>query len=387
MTVRKLAVTMLCSTVLGLLTTNQAQAASFTFEKIVDTNSLFRIPVYEFDSPAINDEGTVAFSAAYANNQDSGTGIFSTNGKKITTIVDTNGTNGSFSSLGTPSLNNFGTVAFQGERTLNKVSGVGFFTGNGGLPATVYFDNNAKGILVSRPSINDKGTVAFADNEFGNIYINSNGKITSIANTNGGNPVINNQGTVSFILPDKGLVTRNGQVTTTIANTNNLFSSLSGDGSPLNEEGTVAFLANLLSGGEGIFTGNGASLTTIADTSGDFDGFGASPAINDDGKVAFWAFLKSGGEGIFTGSDIVKNKVIATGDNLLDSKVTGIESFDLQGLNNRGQIVFAASLANGTQGIYVATPENTNSVPEPSFLFGELIVGVGAVWLRLHKHK
>ncbi|RCJ40216.1 hypothetical protein A6770_10755 [Nostoc minutum NIES-26] len=387
MTVRKLAVTILYSTVLGLLTTSKVQAASFTFQKIVDTNSSFPIPVYEFNSPAINDKGTVAFSGAYENDNNSGIGIFTSNGKKITTIVDTNGTNGSFSFLGTPSLNNLGTVAFQGERTLNDVSGVGFFTGNGRSLTTVYFDDNAKGILVSRPSINDKGTVVFTDNEFGKTYINTNGKVTFIANTNGGNPSINNQATVSLILPDRGLVTRNGQVTTIIADTNNSFTSLSGDGSPINKQGSVAFLAKLKSGDEGIFTGNGGSLKTIADTSDYFDGFGASPAINDDGKVAFWAFLKSGGEGIFNGSDLVKNKVIATGDNLFGSKVTGIESFDLQGLNNRGQIAFAASLANGTQGIYVATPENATSVPEPSSWLGLVVFSVGATWLRLHKNK
>lgn len=387
MIVRKLAVTMLCSTVLGLLSTSQVQAASFTFKKIVDSNTSFRIPVYEFNSPAINDEGTVAFSAAYENDKESGFGIFTSNGKKISTIIDTNGTNGSFLFLGTPSLNNLGTVAFQGEGTLNEESGVGFFTANSGALNTVYFDNNAQGILISRPSINNNGTVAFTDNEFGKTYTNSNGKISLIGNTEGGNPSINNRGTVSLILPDRGLVTRNGQITTTIANTDDLFTSFSGDGLPINQQGTVAFLANLKSGGEAIFTGNGGLLTMIADTNGAFDGFSASPAINDDGTVAFLAFLQSGGEGIFTGSDPINNKVIATGDNLLGSTVTDIDSFDLEGLNNRGQIAFAASLANGTQGIYIATPKNATSVPEPASSLGLLLFGVGATWLRLHKKK
>lgn len=66
----------------------------------------------------------------------------------------------------------------------------------------------------------------------------------------------------------------------------------------INNAGTVAFRAEIDTGGEGIFTGNGSELTTIADTSGSFsdlDNDGMS--INAVGTVAFHASLDSGGAG------------------------------------------------------------------------------------------
>ncbi len=341
--IRNLAAAMVFGMVVNLLPTSKATAAAITFKKIVDTTSSPLNGSYpELFSPAINDSGRVAFIAE----DETGRGIFTSNGGSVTKITDT--INGSFETIGNPTINNSGTVAFRAALkggVLNGVGpGVGIYTGNGGALNTISFNANAGSFLVSQPSINDRGTVAFADNESGDIYTSKNGKLTLIANGNGTTPVINNQGTVSLVLPGASLVTRNNQVTTTIADTKTSFTSLSGDGSPLNDKGTVAFLAYLNSGGQGIFTGNGGSLNTIADTNGAFSTFLDSPAINDQGTVAFWAFLNSGEEGIFTGSDLVNNKVIATGDKLFGSTVTEINSFGLGGLNNRGQIAFGAAL-------------------------------------------
>jgi len=64
----------------------------------------------------------------------------------------------------------------------------------------------------------------------------------------------------------------------------------------INNNGTVAFLATLRSGGESILKGSGGPLTTIADTNGPFSDFGRGTSINDAGRVAF-----RGDSGVFTG--------------------------------------------------------------------------------------
>ena len=62
---------------------------------------------------------------------------------------------------------------------------------------------------------------------------------------------------------------------TLIADTSSLFVGLSST-VPLNSSGSVAFFAYLRGGGVGIFTGNGGSITTIADTNNPLLTFGFS---------------------------------------------------------------------------------------------------------------
>jgi hypothetical protein len=336
---------------------NGDDSLNYNFTKIADTTSSpFSAPFEELRFPAINDAGTVTFGASTQEES----GIFTLSDGLITTIADTNGP---FGLLGTPAINNLGTVVFQAVLdggTLDGVGpGVGIYTGSGGALTTISFDaETTNAILVSQPSINDNGVVAFVDNDSGDLYTGDGESLTFIANTDGSEPFINNLGTLSFILPDTGLVTRNGNVTTTIADTNGSFASLSGNASPINNEDTVAFVGFLESGDEGIFTSNGELVTTIADTSGPFFNI-LAPSINDQGTVAFFANLDTGGEGIFTGPDPVADKVIATGDTLLGSNVINISSFNVDKLNNHGQITFIADLADGTTGIFVADPIST----------------------------
>ncbi len=121
----------------------------------------------------------------------------------------------------------------------------------------------------------------------------------------------------------------------------------------INDPGTVAFVANLTTGGAGIFTkSSDGLLTTIVNTSDAFKSFG-NVAINNQGTVAFAARLNAGGQGIFIGANPVTDKVIATGDSLLGSTVTSL-TFASRGLNNNQQIVFFATLADGESGIFRA---------------------------------
>ena len=112
----------------------------------------------------------------------------------------------------------------------------------------------------------------------------------------------------------------------------------------------------------GIFLGNGKTLTQAFTSTPGFDTSGPA-SINNFDNLAFQANYSPTGssfDGIYTGQDPVQDKVIQTGDALGGSTVTAL-TYGNDALNDSGQVVFWAELANGTSGIYTATP-----VPEPS---------------------
>ena len=141
----------------------------------------------------------------------------------------------------------------------------------------------------------------------------------------------------------------------------------------LNDDGTAAFL---LPGGADparIVTTDGTvpgAVATIATTAGPFASFSA-PALNDRGDIVFVATLDEsagGGLALYTGPDPLRDRVLGTGDPLFGSTVTDVRIIPVSALNDTGQIAFRYELANGQSGIALATP-----VPEPG------MVGAGAL--------
>ena len=73
----------------------------------------------------------------------------------------------------------------------------------------------------------------------------------------------------------------------------------------INDSGTVAFWASRDAGGQGVFTGSGGAITTIADSSGELFQFDLTPSINSAGTVAFTAsrdVTAGGGAGLYIGN-------------------------------------------------------------------------------------
>jgi hypothetical protein len=114
----------------------------------------------------INDQGTVAFKAdVYQSDSyydDLSRGIFTGNGTRdddgefiTNTITDSNG---AFNSFSHPSINNSGTVAFS---AVLDTGSSGVFTGNGTTTTTIADSSGAFNSFFRTPSINDFGTVAF----------------------------------------------------------------------------------------------------------------------------------------------------------------------------------------------------------------------------------
>jgi outer membrane protein assembly factor BamB len=117
--------------------------------------------------------------------------------------------------------------------------------------------------------------------------------------------------------------------------------------------GTVAF-QGVYAGGEGIFTGSGGALTTIAKSGdpappgGTFTGL-HFPAI-DGGTVAFRAIF-AGGHGIFTGSGGALNTIAKTGDT---APPGGAFHFIGTAAIDGGTVAFRGSFA-GANGIFTGS--------------------------------
>lgn len=194
-------------------------------------------PFASLFSPAINDIGTVAFTAIL---DTGGRGIFTSSGGDYTTIVDTSG---SFESLSYLAINNAGTVAFWASL---DAGGEAIFTSSGGDYTTIVdssglFDN------FSVPAINNAGTVAFGASLDAGGY----GIFT------GADPAV-----------DKVIVTGDTLFGSTVTN---LRFSRNG----FNDAGQIAFVASLENGRQGLFRADPeAQLPTSVPEPGSIVGLG-----------------------------------------------------------------------------------------------------------------
>ena len=124
----------------------------------------------------------------------------------------------------------------------------------------------------------------------------------------------------------------------------------------VNNAGTVAFLGRLDVGGVagpyGVYTTDGSVVTLV----------GTSPvdrfSLNDSGAVVYRKTLSGGaGSGLYLGRPgLIDQEVIGQGDALDGSTVTDAFIWE-ESLNDLGQVAFWAHLADGRQGVYVATPK------------------------------
>lgn len=321
---------------------------------------------FEFNAP-LNDAGQVAFLNS--------AGIFRGDGGPLVPIAR-NGQAapdglGTIHPLGGPAINAVGQVAFRGGgpgdwRTDSIWRGDGTAltrVARVGLPAS---DGNGhlSDLGGSTPALNNSGQVAFTgvimgadggDVEQYVVYRSDGGALTQIARAR--------QATafgpfLHFSDPD------------------------------LNDVGQVALVASFddgrgLASGAGVFRGDGGTLTALAHSrqatpggNGTFELF-YQPALNAAGQTAFLSTLAGtvGGDaddnGLFLYDDALGLiQVAREGDALLGSTIAELlfherdpTGAELTGLNNRGQLAYHATLADGRQVIALAT-----DVPEPAAL-------------------
>ena len=230
---------------------------------------------------------------------------------------------------------------------------------------------------VGVPAINDSGAVAFqASLSAGGfaVFRGSGGALTTIVNSNdgvfntfslGAQPMINNSGTVAFFgqlnpgapgnpsstSATNGIFTGNGTTITPIALADgSTYSSISFVPS-INNNGVVAFQAGLAAGGQGIFTGDGTTTNTIVTTSTNVLGI---PDINDAGTVAYWermgTFPGPFTFGVFSSDGTTTTTIAQTGSGFF---IFGSGTASPK-INDNGTVGFTA-VSLGLQGIYTGS--------------------------------
>jgi hypothetical protein len=253
------------------------------------------------------------------------------------------------------SVNNAGTVAFQAAL---RTGGSAVFTGSGGEVAKVLdtADPRFNG-FISHPDLNDRGALSvyagLPSSGQGVVLIRDRqpeiiactGETFKAIGPLG--PTMNDEGVVAFradlATGESGVFAGDARAITAIAETSGRFAAF--QGLPvINANGTLMFRADLKDGSKGIFTSRGGALTTIAETGGPFADFASFPSMNDEGTVAFCAVLKSGGAGVFTAREGRLTTVVGAQG--------GFESFRNALINRSGAVVFAGTPRGGTLGIY-----------------------------------
>jgi hypothetical protein len=275
------------------------------------------------DDVALNPGGVVAFDANTATNSRA---IYKGDGTIKTLIADSIA-NGLFKiSVGAPSINAAGDVAFS-SILAQRGSPVAVFRGNGG-PLTTVVSTSATGFSsFGSVAINDPGVIAFR----GILRDGSSGVFT-----------------ISDALVDIVDTNRNPEID-------------SFNEPIINNPGTVADVAFLVVGGSPeIFTATKQGLTLRNDPSNPRFTNSEHPSINNSGAVAFSVISQFAGDinptGIFLevsgGQSLIP--VVRPGDQLFGSTVDHV-NLGRFALNDRYQIVFSYVLTDGRSGIAIAS--------------------------------
>jgi hypothetical protein len=124
----------------------------------------------------------------------------------------------------------------------------------------------------------------------------------------------------------------------------------------INEAGIVADVAFLSNGNLELFTGDASGTTARTDPDSPFFTFSEHPSVNNRGAVAFYANELSGGQGIFVeltgGASPIA--VIEAGDALFGSTVTRLD-LGRFALNDHEQLAFRYDLQDGRSGVAIVS--------------------------------
>jgi len=247
---------------------------------------------------------------------------------------------GTFFNFQAPSINNLGQIIFPAS-TFGGTIPV-FSWSNGNLDAFITPETLAAAVqtefaAVSAPALNDQGQAALFIQPFpfpNGIFLFSQGTLTSIARD--GDPA---PGGGNFVLPFPDPTF----------------------GPVIDQNGDVAFAADLDTGGAAVFLFSQGTLTRIAGP-GDVDPSGNiflstdTPSINSAGQVAFTGDVDVDGFGTFLYSNGSIVKIARPGDAVPGPGQATLTFADSAKLNNLGQVAFVGGLSTGESGVFIATP-------------------------------
>ena len=394
---------------------SQVEAASFSFTKVVDTDTPvpgFNTNFKSFSDPSL-DNGSIAFiGGRYVSATNAYRpyyrGIYTNVDGSLNVVADTTTPiprgGGKFIFFNDFSLNN-GSVAFAANREIyDYLSGI-YTNVSGSLKVVADLHTPIPGgrggfLDSAQPSLNN-GSVAFRgqgdsspSRQLG-IYKNNGDVLSLVADLNtpspGGTgnldsffqPSLNNESVAfkSYGNSQPGIYTNNGGVISVVADTNTPIPGGTGNfdnfNTPSLSDGSVAFVGYKNSQ-QGIYTNNAGVLSVVADTNtpipsgtGNFTSFlncsnfftRCSTLSLNNGNIAFKGTGTADFQGIYTTLGGVLTKVIDTNDSLDDLAISSL-SFGREGLSGN-QIAFDAVFSDGSQAIYIATLNQT-SIPESS---------------------
>jgi hypothetical protein len=344
-------------------------ASHYTFVNIAEVSG----PYNAFDTPALNDQGSVAFFA-YLNG--GGQAICRARAGSLEVIADTiNDPFVSFTGVGglqlqsRPDLDNAGRVAYRAylfEPPWDYYSALFLDDGVTRVARTDWGSGAVHELDWCNATTNGAGQSAFTGRAAGvqGVHVATLGTYgVRIDETAGfsatfGSPFITPAGHISFSavrLPsESGIFALIGGTLHTLARAGVDIYNYSAETS-MNDAGRVVFRGEPEEFVQGILAATVDSVWTIADNNGPYWEFG-EPAINNAGQVVFYASLRGYQRGIFTGPDPDQDVIIRSGDPLFGSTVNFFQ-FANTGLNEQGQVAFNYSLDDGRSGIALATPE------------------------------
>jgi hypothetical protein len=381
---------------------HSGHAGKYRFTKVADSFEDGFDP-FSFECLSINNHGDIAFRTARVPagvgsliqgiyRADDGEGR--SRRRRLTTIAEFGG---GFDFLGqNPSINDAGEVAFAVREFSFEtfIETQSILRGDGRSLRTIATTVKDFSRFGFEPTVNEGGVVAFKakTNDIDNFdfetalvsgrrrrdlsthYLSSTSEFSEFGTLS--RPAINNRGDIAFEESVDGeslpgvFVTRGDGFKTIAAPDPDVIV----DRPTLNDAGTVAFHRFFnFEPGEELVKGNGGPLTVIADTNGPFASFGfffgfQAPALNKHGDVAFYADLDSDDSplpaGIFVGPDVVKDRVVGTGDRLDGLRVRSLR-FCEEGLSDQGELAFLATfddprVPDGVRiGVYRATPRSS----------------------------
>lgn len=341
---------------------------SYTFTPIADTSPGSPYSGLEVGQ-AINDRGQVAFVAVL---KSGGEAIYRTEGDgRLTTIAQTGALIRDF--YLSPFMDDSSTVSFGADLTDGRQA---IFTGRGGdltriadtEPASLFSSIpnpapriDARGEVYFRATLRSGGTGFFAGDGGPTSALYVTGGEFSAFPSSLAHQVHGQFGSFRATLTGgpEGVFKGDGVVTETLVTAGGPYRDFFG--AEINDPGTVAISADLTAGGQVLLEARNGALTPFVDTTGAYRQIlGAGQvSINNGGEIVFGATLNTGGRGFFDGPDPVADKIIAVGDQLSGSTVVGFpqNAMNPRSLNDAGQFLFRASLADGRTILVRADPD------------------------------
>lgn len=403
---------------LSLVTAGQAQAASFNFTSIANTQSGFSALSSDI---ALNNQGTVSFVGTDA----SGKAVFTGNGSTLNTVFSSANLATLFPPGGYPAqtsidyslgnqtaINDFNRVLFTAKQAIQFPSAgrpafEGLFAADGSSVSQIgnsLFNFSISGYsqfeMFTRIDVGNQGDVvaattrgAYTPRFFGGSTILVNGQAVAggyqgpyAPNSDVFAPTINNQGIAFYA--SRGQAFGSGGI---VQDVNTIYAVQNRVPTPIaaqpifaetlaaNDSNVVVFSGRTAPSDfdpqeTGIFQVANGAITKLVDSTGNVD-------INNLGNIAFQI-----NNGLFFRSQNKTHRIIGVGDQLLGSTITSLLFPSAKGLNDNGQVAFYATLANGTQGIFRADP--TADVPEPGAIVGLLaFVSLGLSARAKHRQQ